>query len=634
MNKQFLRFTIFLLICIAFPLTTTAQKMYWTDEATGKIQRANLDGSNIEDFVTGLITPEAIALDVASGKVYWTDKETNKIQRANLDGSNIEDLITELTLPEGIALDVDGGKMYWASAGENMDKIQRANLDGSNIEVLVTTGDPWGITLDLASTQMYWTDQETDKIHRANLDGSNIEDLVTTGLETPIGIALDLIEGKMYWADRSANKIQRANLDGSDVEDLVTDADGLVDPEDIALDIVEGKMYWADRGTDKIQRANLDGSNIEDLVIMEGTTLSSIALDVPMPDVENWAKLSFPVITPVHVGVPFSLNLMIENVTDLSGWQANIAFNPAVLSAVSVTEGDFLSKNGGSTFFQEGNINNTTGEITGLIAARTTDSGVSGAGVLLSITFEAKATGKDSLRFRNVKLGRSNREVMPYTVVINPITVGSSLDLNGDDQIDLLDLTLVAQNFGQTNSQADINNDGTVDIRDLLAVAQNLGTSTTGDAPSIGLVHTVSLETIQAWIDMAHAADDGSLAFQAGIANLKYLLAAMRPDTTALLANYPNPFNPETWIPYQLVHDADVKLTIYDVKGAVVRRLDLGHQQAGYYTDRTRAAYWDGRNNLGEPVGSGLYFYQLQVSSARFIEDEDFSAMRKMVILK
>ena len=586
MSKRLLRFIFFLLMYLTLPLAATAQKMYWVDEDTHKIQRANLDGSNIEDLVTTeLETPEAIALDVAGGKMYWTDKGTTKIQRANLDGSNIEDL--------------------------------------------VTTGlvDSWGIVLDLAGGKMYWTDVGTDKIQRANLDGSNIEDLVTTGLDTPIGIDLDIAGGKMYWADRGTDKIQRANLDGSNIEDLVTDADGLDEPEDVAVDITGGKVYWVDHGTDKAQRANLDGSNIEDLVIIEGESrLSGIALDVPITEVENWAKLSFPVISPVYVGVPFTLDFMVENVTDLSGWQADIAFNPAVLSAVSVTEGDFLSQDGGSTFFQEGSINNTTGEITELIAARTTGGGVSGTGVLLSIIFEAQATGEDFLRFRNVKLGQSNREVMPYTIVIKPIIVQSSLDVNGDDQIDLLDLTLVAQNFGQTNSQADINNDGTVDIIDLIAVAQNLGESTTGDAPGIGLVHTVSLETIQAWIDMAHAADDGSLAFQLGIANLQRLLAAIHPDTTALLANYPNPFNPETWIPYQLAHAADVTLTIYDIKGVLVRRLDLGHQMAGYYADRTKAAYWDGRNNLGESVGSGIYFYQLQT--------KDFSAMRKMVILK
>ena len=141
-------------------------------------------------------------------------------------------------------------------------------------------------------------------------------------------------------------------------------------------------------------------------------------------------------------------------------------------------------------------------------------------------------------------------------------------------------------------------------------MAQNLGTSTTGLAPSVESWHLSMLNStmIQEWIDMAYAANDGSLAFQLGIANLKHLLAAMHPDTTALLANYPNPFNPETWIPYQLAHDTNVTLTIYDIRGAVVRRVDLGHQMAGYYADRIKAAYWDGRNNLGESVGSGGFF--------------------------
>ena len=78
--------------------------------------------------------------------------------------------------------------------------------------------------------------------------------------------------------------------------------------------------------------------------------------------------------------------------------------------------------------------------------------------------------------------------------------------------------------------------------------------------------------------------------------------------------------------PYQLSNASDVQITIYDTKGIVVRILGLGHQAAGYYTDRNRAAYWDGRNSLGENVASGVYFYQLQTG--------DTSLTRKMVILK
>ena len=98
------------------------------------------------------------------------------------------------------------------------------------------------------------------------------------------------------------------------------------------------------------------------------------------------------------------------------------------------------------------------------------------------------------------------------------------------------------------------------------------------------------------------------------------------PGETTLSANYPNPFNPETWIPYQLANPSDVVISIYDGRGQVIRRLALGHQPAGYYTNRSRAAYWDGRNDFGERVSSGLYFYQLQTDTV--------SLLHKMVILK
>ena len=107
---------------------------------------------------------------------------------------------------------------------------------------------------------------------------------------------------------------------------------------------------------------------------------------------------------------------------------------------------------------------------------------------------------------------------------------------------------------------------------------------------------------------------------------LPALVLQEMPAETQLLRNYPNPFNPETWIPYQLDAAAEVKLTIYDVKGELVRRLDLGYQQPGYYINRAKAAYWDGRNDFGQRVVTGVYFYQLQAS--------DYSATRRMVILK
>jgi hypothetical protein len=201
-------------------------------------------------------------------------------------------------------------------------------------------------------------------------------------------------------------------------------------------------------------------------------------------------------------------------------------------------------------------------------------------------------------------------------------------DVNEDGIVNTLDLVTTHEQFGQKGDQlsGDVNDDDIVNILDLVTVSAHLSAIATPKAPAVPSAVPVPAETIQAWIDMAHTADDGSPVFRQGIANLKRLLTTPVPAETTLLQNYPNPFNPETWIPYHLANDADVKLAIYDTKGVLVRLLDLGRQKAGYYTDRTKAVYWDGRSETGERVASGTYFYQLTVG--------DRSTMRKMVILK
>ncbi len=106
----------------------------------------------------------------------------------------------------------------------------------------------------------------------------------------------------------------------------------------------------------------------------------------------------------------------------------------------------------------------------------------------------------------------------------------------------------------------------------------------------------------------------------------KKLVTLGQIKRTQLFQNYPNPFNPETWIPYRLANASSVQITIYDARGTVVRQLDLGHQQAGVYQTRGRAAHWNGTNEFGEKVSSGIYFYQLQA--------DNVSLLRKMLILQ
>ena len=338
--------------------------------------------------------------------------------------------------------------------------------------------------------------------------------------------------------------------------------------------------------------------------------------------------------TRIRVGDTATFRIDAEKVSDLAGWQFDLIFNPDVLEAVEVNEGDFLKKGDGNTFFQRGTIDNTVGKIAGLSSALISKNGVTGTGNLLSVVFSAKAVGSSELALRNFQLGSTNGEVVSAGVRHLTITVEShsTWDVNGDGRVDVLDLILVAQRLGETvaaHSEVDINDDGIVNILDLILVAQHMGESTASAAPSIlamAGIEVLDPAMVQTWIEQAIFEDDGSRAFQHGIANLQHLLASLIPEKTMLLANYPNPSNPETWIPYQLSESAEVILRIYSVNGVLVRTLALGQTPAGIYQSRDRAAYWDGRNDMGESVASGVYFYTLSAG--------DFIGTRKLLIMK
>ena len=344
--------------------------------------------------------------------------------------------------------------------------------------------------------------------------------------------------------------------------------------------------------------------------------------------------------TPIHTGDTFTLDIRAENISDLAGWQFDIVFDPTLLEAINVSEGNFLKTDGGTTFFQSGSIDNASGKIIGLSAARLSAQGVSGTGVLLQVRFKAKSGGETELALQNFQLGSVTGDNIPAGPHEIRITVEGQLatgDVNRDGVVSILDLILVAQQLGRrvpAGSPVDLNGDGVVSILDLILTARAIGSTTASAAPValnpdlIGAIGTESADpaAIEAWIAQARLEDDGSLAFKQGIENLERLLASLIPEETTLLANYPNPFNPETWIPYQLAESAEVTLTIYDINGQLVRHLAMGHQAAGMYQSRSRAAYWDGRNQLGEPVASGLYFYTLTA--------DKFTATRRMLILK
>ena len=201
-------------------------------------------------------------------------------------------------------------------------------------------------------------------------------------------------------------------------------------------------------------------------------------------------------------------------------------------------------------------------------------------------------------------------------------------DVNGDDVVNILDLVFVASALGDEGQGlvADVNADGVVNILDLVSVAGALGDVAAAPSSDPRALAMLTAADVGEWLAQVEELGLMDATAKRGVLFLEQLLAVLTPKETVLLPNYPNPFNPETWIPYRLAEDSNVTLTIYDTNGVVVRRLDLGHQLAGHYADRGRAAYWDGRNARGESVASGVYFYQLATPS--------FRQIRRMVILK
>ena len=266
----------------------------------------------------------------------------------------------------------------------------------------------------------------------------------------------------------------------------------------------------------------------------------------------------------------------------------------------------------------------------------TTKATVSVSGSTLTIT--GVAAGTATITVTATAPGSLTATQTIAVMVNNPVgfsgekQVSLRTDVSGDGVVDIVDVLLVAAQLGVSGmTNADINTDGIVDIQDLILVINDF--SDVLSAPAAD--GTLTVAQVRHWLDLAE--QKLSLPTQAlvavressynrGLQVLKQMLRELLPQTTALLPNYPNPFNPETWIPYRLANASHVKISIYDASGHLVRLLALGHQAEGYYTSKNRAVYWDGRDSLGQTVGSGLYFYQLQADSESFV--------RKMLILK
>jgi sugar lactone lactonase YvrE len=229
--------------------------MYWVESGTGKLRRAQLDGSQSFDLLVGLQAPSSLAVDSLNGHVYVAD--AGVIYRVDLDGSGFTLVTSGPVLAQDLDADPLGGFLYWSSW--LLQAVYRSQLDGSGTTSLVG-GLPGAqaIALDPAAGKLYWS--AWDSVGVAGLDGS-ASTVLYSGLGDPRSIAVDPTNGHLFWAEAASRRIQRANLDGSGgLTDIVTTGVSL--PSGLAVDVTAGFLYWTDPGTGNISRTALDGTGL------------------------------------------------------------------------------------------------------------------------------------------------------------------------------------------------------------------------------------------------------------------------------------------------------------------------------------------------------------------------------------
>ncbi len=843
-----------------FVFDRSERQLYWIAEdpfadelSCAIIMRNESYGSFPPVEITKLTsTPFGIAVHPGKGKLYWTNTQGN-IQTCNLDGSNIQNLITGLNSPKYITVDTLGNKLYWTDGREH---IQRADLNGKNVQTFLRSSGTLG-NITIAGDHLYWAekvDEASGNIRRANIRANpkNIRAIVRN-VDVPVGVYA--ADDKLYWTD-TAGRIRRANLDGSLIEDVII---GLITPGQLAIapekpetDISKSRTLSGhvsrvidvafspdgnkiasadDSGTVRLWNANT-GEHIQTLTGHIGWVTSVVF----SPDGKRLATGSLDqtvrlwnVNTGMHIrtfrghthhvlSVAFSPDgKQIATASDdntVRLWNVNtgmsirtfkghtssvlsVAFSPdgkqiatgswddtvrlwrtngrhirtlkrqpdpgysqaPVFSVAFSPDGKQIATASGFVALQLWNTNTGTiiqtfrssGQPTSaafspdgkIIAAGTYDKMVllydtntgtrihmlSGhTDTVTSVAFSPDGkrlvTGSDDRTVRLWELEES--EPKPKVVQIPDQNlakaVRTALKLGPNARITdkaLETLThLDARNkqiknlTGLEHAKAlktlDLDENEITNVGPLTGLKQlewlliggggnkigNTGVRRLSDLTrlkglslwdsQIGnitpLAKLTKLESL--WLDYNEIRDISALSKLVNLrtlhlrdnkirdgsplakltkleslrlagnpiqdyAPLRKLLkqnpdmeldievvgvgaaptaVTQRPAETALLANFPNPFNPETWIPYELAASAEVSIAIYATDGKLVRTLDLGYQAAGYYDSRSRAAYWDGRNGLGEPVASAVYFYTFTAG--------EFTATRKMLIRK
>ena len=400
-------------------------------------------------------------------------------------------------------------------------------------------------------------------------------------------------------------------------------------------------------GLTKLTWLYLGGTNITDLSFLSGlTNLKTLRLEY-----NNISDLS-PLVANTGLGAgdeiyvranPLSHQSIHTHIPALQNRGVTVEFDSRTHPALVKISGD--NQNGASLtslshpFIVEAQDANGSA----LAGVLVTFAVTAGGGTLNTTITRTDPNGRaQSTLTLGPKLGTNTVEVSATGIEVlvtfhalsdteaPPITA----DVNNDGSVNVLDLVVIASELGNegANLAVDVNGDGAVNILDLILVAGMFDSAAAAPSAQPQVPEILTAVEVQSWLTDARALEARNPIMKRGFLVLEQLLIALIPKETELLANYPNPFNPETWIPYRLAEDAFVTLTVYDTVGQVVRTLDVGHRIASAYESRSKAIHWNGKNGLGEQVASGAYFYTLTVRSETRLGD--FSATRRMLILK
>lgn len=309
----------------------------------------------------------------------------------------------------------------------------------------------------------------------------------------------------------------------------------------------------------------------------------------------------------------FEVNVKIENAYDLTGFQIDrFVFDSGILELLELKKIGEIFGTMNVKLVEPSEIDNGKEPISIIVVADTEDLTVPDQGILFTAKFKANAAGVTDLQLQNVVLAGLEQQLKCEVIwgSVRVVEVVHPYDINKDGKVDILDLVLVSQALGKkidvgVSPNPDVNRDGIADEADLELVKEHFGE--------------------EYYMPPGPPELNPPPPPPAAPAELDETFSNNEKTQDWLGQNFPNPFNPETWIPYRLSQNSYVTIEIYDSRGIKVRSLKVGYQLAGKYTDRGSAAYWNGRNELGEPVSSGVYFYTIYT--------DDFTKTKKMLIL-